>query len=102
MPLKKKQINPFKKNTRTYNQAGEGIEQNSSGPKNGNRDSKENTKGGYPGDGKPRRPGTTDANITNRIQEIEERISGVKDTIENIDTSVKENTKCKNLLTQNI
>jgi hypothetical protein len=39
------------------------------------------------------------ASITNRIQEIEQRISGAEDTIENIDTTVKENTKCKNLLT---
>jgi hypothetical protein len=31
--------------------------------------------------------------MTNRIQEIEERISGVKDMIENIDTTVKENAK---------
>ena len=38
----------------------------------------------------------------NRIQEIEERISGTEDTIENIDTTVKENAKCKKLLTQNI
>ena len=30
------------------------------------------------------------------------RISGAEDTIENIDTTVKENAKCKNLLTQNI
>jgi chromosome segregation ATPase len=37
-----------------------------------------------------------------RIQHIEERISGVEDTIENIDTSVKENTKCKKILTPNI
>jgi uncharacterized coiled-coil protein SlyX len=43
-----------------------------------------------------------DASITNRIKEIEERISGTEDTIENIDTTVKENAKCKNLLTQNI
>jgi uncharacterized coiled-coil protein SlyX len=40
--------------------------------------------------------------ITNRIQEIEERIPGAEDTIENIDTIVKENAKCKKLLTQNI
>jgi uncharacterized protein YaaN involved in tellurite resistance len=39
--------------------------------------------------------------ITNRIQEIEERIIGAEDTIENIDTTVKENAKHKNL-TQNI
>jgi uncharacterized coiled-coil protein SlyX len=43
-----------------------------------------------------------DTSITNRIQEIEERISGTQATIENIDTTVKENAKCKKLLTQNI
>jgi uncharacterized coiled-coil protein SlyX len=32
--------------------------------------------------------GVIDANITNRIQEIEERISVTEDTIENIDTTV--------------
>ena len=36
------------------------------------------------------------------MQEIEERISGAEDTIENIDTTVKENAKCKKILTQNI
>jgi uncharacterized coiled-coil protein SlyX len=46
--------------------------------------------------------GITDVSIDNRIQEIEERISGVEDTIENIDTNVKENSKHKKLLTQNI
>jgi hypothetical protein len=49
-----------------------------------------------------KRSGVIDASITNRTQEIEERISGEEDTIENIDTTVKENAKCKNLLTQNI
>jgi hypothetical protein len=49
-----------------------------------------------------RRSGVIDASITNRKQEIEERISGAENTIENIDTIVKENTKCKKLLTQNI
>jgi uncharacterized coiled-coil protein SlyX len=43
-----------------------------------------------------------DASITNRIQEIEERISGAEDTIENIDITVRDNAKCKKLLTQNI
>jgi predicted nucleic acid-binding Zn-ribbon protein len=33
--------------------------------------------------------GTIDASITNRIQEIEERISGAEDTIENIDITIK-------------
>ena len=46
-----------------------------------------------------KRSGVIDTSITNRI---EERISGVEDTIENIDTTVKENAKSKKLLTQNI
>ena len=46
--------------------------------------------------------GVTHASTTNRIQEIEERISGAEDTIENIDTTVKENAKIKNPPTQNI
>jgi prefoldin subunit 5 len=41
-----------------------------------------------------KRSGVIDASITNRIQEIE-RISGAEDTIENIDTTVKEVTKSK-------
>jgi hypothetical protein len=49
-----------------------------------------------------KKSGLIDASITNRIQEIEERISGEGDTIENIDTTVKENGKCKKLLNQNI
>jgi uncharacterized coiled-coil protein SlyX len=49
-----------------------------------------------------KRSGVIDTSISNRIQEIEERISGTDDTIENIETTVKENVKCKNLLTQNI
>jgi hypothetical protein len=39
---------------------------------------------------------------SNKIQEIEERISGAEDTIENIDTTIKENTKYKKILLQNI
>ena len=48
-----------------------------------------------------KRPGVIETSITNRIQEIEERISGAEDNIENIDTTVKENAECKKLLTQN-
>ena len=48
-----------------------------------------------------KRSGDIDASITNRIQEIEERISGAEDNIENIDTTVKENARCKKLLTRN-
>lgn len=44
---------------------------------------------------------TTEVSIINRIQEREERTSGVEDTVEKIDTSVKENIKLKKFLTQN-
>jgi predicted nucleic acid-binding Zn-ribbon protein len=47
-----------------------------------------------------KRSGVIDASITNRIQEIEERISGAEDSIENINTTVKENANCKTFLTQ--
>ena len=40
-----------------------------------------------------KRSGVIDTSITNRIQEIEERISGAENIIENIDTTVKENAK---------
>ena len=46
-----------------------------------------------------KRSGIIDASITNRIQEIEERISGTEITIENIDMIVK---KCNKIITQNI
>ena len=47
-----------------------------------------------------KRLGVIDASITNRIQEIKERISRAENTIENIDSTVKENAKGKKLLTQ--
>jgi seryl-tRNA synthetase len=47
-----------------------------------------------------KRTGTTDANITTKIQEMEERISGIGDNIEEMDISIKENVKCKKFLTQ--
>jgi len=40
-----------------------------------------------------KRQGAVDKNITNRIQEIEKRISGAEDTIENIDTTMKDKTE---------
>jgi chromosome segregation ATPase len=40
-----------------------------------------------------KRSGVIDARITNRIQEIEERLSGAKNTIKNTDTRVEENAK---------
>ena len=49
-----------------------------------------------------KRPGIKDVRITKIIQMIEESTSGVEDTIEEINTAVKENPKCKKLLTQSI
>jgi hypothetical protein len=40
--------------------------------------------------------------MTNRIQEIEETTSAVENTIEDFYTTVKENTKCKKCLSQNV
>ena len=43
--------------------------------------------------------GTSKASINSRIQEMEERISSIEDTMEEIDSSVKENVNCnKNLI----
>ena len=39
--------------------------------------------------------GTIDASISNRIQEIEERLSGAEVFIENKDTTIKENANAK-------
>jgi chromosome segregation ATPase len=49
-----------------------------------------------------KKSGTIDASISNRIQEMEKRIPGTEDSIENIGTTIKENTKRKRILTQNI
>jgi len=40
-----------------------------------------------------KRQGAVDTSITNRIQEIEERISGAEVSIEIIDSTVKDNVK---------
>jgi chromosome segregation ATPase len=45
-----------------------------------------------------KKPGTIDASISNRIQEMKERISGAEVSIENTGTTIKENTKCKKIL----
>jgi cell division protein FtsL len=36
--------------------------------------------------------------ITNKIQDMEEKIAGAEDSIENTDTTVRENAKWENLL----
>jgi fibrillarin-like rRNA methylase len=43
--------------------------------------------------------GTTKSRISNETQELEGRISGVEDMIEEMDTLVKENVKSKDILT---
>jgi hypothetical protein len=45
---------------------------------------------------------TVNVNISNRIQEMEERISGAEDSIGNMDTTILKNAKCKKILTRNI
>jgi chromosome segregation ATPase len=42
-----------------------------------------------------KKSGNIDASISNRIQEMEERISGAEDAIENIGTTIKKNAKSK-------
>ena len=48
-----------------------------------------------------KKSGTIDVSISKRIQDMEERISGAEDSIENMDTIINENTKCKKTLAQN-
>jgi hypothetical protein len=42
-----------------------------------------------------KKSGTIDVSISNRIQEMEETISGAEDSIGNMDTTIKENAKCR-------
>jgi hypothetical protein len=49
-----------------------------------------------------KKSGTIDVSISNRMQEMEERISGAEVFIENMGPTIKENAKCKKILTQNI
>ena len=49
-----------------------------------------------------KKSGAIDASMSNRIQEMEERISGAEDFIENIGTTIKKNAKGKKILIQNI
>jgi chromosome segregation ATPase len=49
-----------------------------------------------------KKQGNIDVRISKKIQEMEERISGAENSIGNIDKTIKENAKCKKILTQNI
>ena len=46
--------------------------------------------------------GTKDVSISNRIQETEERISAIEDSLEDLHSSTKENLKSQKSLIQNI
>jgi hypothetical protein len=48
-----------------------------------------------------KKSGTIEESITNKIGEMEVRILGADDYIENMGTTIKENAKCKKILTQN-
>jgi hypothetical protein len=48
-----------------------------------------------------KKSGTISASINNKIQEMEERISGAEDSMENMDNN-QSKCKCKKILTQNI
>jgi hypothetical protein len=93
------------KELQVHNQTGKGTKENKEnhpGSKNENRN-KEITKQDNTGDRKPKKEIKSHrCNITNIIQEMEERISGAEDSIENNDTTVKKNAKSKKLLSQNI
>jgi hypothetical protein len=85
-----KHKNPFKNYRKTQpNRCG--IKQNLARSKNGSRNNEENSKGDNFGVRNPRKE------IINHrckiIQEMEERISGAEDSIENMDTTIKENAK---------
>ena len=43
-----------------------------------------------------------DTSISNRLEELDEGISDAEDTIESIDSTIKENAKCRNRVTQNM
>jgi hypothetical protein len=50
-----------------------------------------------------KKSGTIDVSTSNIIQaEMKERISGAQDSTENMGTTIKDNAKCKKILTQNI
>jgi hypothetical protein len=49
-----------------------------------------------------KKSGSIYVSISNRIQEMEERISGAEDSIGKMDTTIKENAKFKKILIQNV
>jgi TolA-binding protein len=70
---------------------GKGNEQNDPRSKSGNRSNKEKSNQAILEIENSKETETTQESITNKVQGIEERISDMEDTIEKIDTSIKEN-----------
>ena len=98
-----KEVEVRKEKTGKHNQTGDGIEQNHTRPTKGSRHNKENSsETTLEIETLGKKSGTIDAGISNRIQEMEEKISGTEDSIGAMDTTIKENKKCKKILTQNI
>jgi hypothetical protein len=48
-----------------------------------------------------KKSGTIDVSISNRIHEMDERLSGTENSIKKMGTSIKEYAKCKKIQTQN-
>ena len=86
-PLKSKHKIPLKNEGKHYKTV---KEQNKIHlvSKNGNRGNKKSQRDETGERKKKKNLGEIDASISNRIQEIEQRISGTEDTIENIGTTV--------------
>ena len=83
---------------------GDGMEQSHLRSKTGSRNNEENPKGDNSEDRNLRKEIRNHRceSISNRIQEMKERISGAEDSIEKIGKTIKDNTKHKKILTQNI
>jgi hypothetical protein len=100
--LKERHKNPLQNYRKT--QTNGGIEQNHQRSKNGSRNNKEMTKRNNTGDRKPGKEIRIHGckhhqeNTRNR----RENLSCEEDTIRNTDTTVKGDSKCKKVLTQNI
>jgi hypothetical protein len=72
------------------------MEQNHTRPKKGNKHNKKTqSEATLEVESLGKKSGTIDASISNRIQEMEERISGAEDSIENTGTIIKENENTK-------
>jgi len=73
------------------------LNKNGPRPKNGNRNNKETTNGDNPRDGKHRKviQSYRCKVLTNRIQEIEERISGLEDNVEELTQQSKKTQSIK-------